>query len=177
MSMAGRAIAITDIETTGLDPMVHEIIEIGLFVVNQDTLEVMDKIDLKVRPEHIETAQAAALKVNGYRAEDWNGAISLKEAMILFGEKTCGAIFCAHNVTFDWFFVHEAFRKTGVKNELDYHRIDLFTLAWAKLQKKGLEHFTMNAVAKYLGIPEEPSPHRAINGAALAGEIYKKLMR
>lgn len=177
MSMAGRTIAITDIETTGLDPMAHEIIEIGLFVVDQKTLSVVDRLDVKVRPEHIETAQREALKVNGYRAEDWSGAVSLKEAMTLFGEKTRGAIFCAHNVTFDWFFVHEAFRKTGVKSELDYHRIDLFTLAWAKLRKEGLEHFTMNAVAKYLGIPEESSPHRAMNGAMLACEVYKKLMK
>mgnify|MGYP001561989158 CR=1 FL=1 len=175
--MIGRPIAMTDIETTGLDPMVHEIIEIGLLVVHQETFKVMDRLDLKVRPEHIETAQSEALKVNGYLKEDWGGAISLKEAMMLFGEKTRGTVFCAHNVTFDWSFICEAFRRTRVENELDYHRIDLFTLAWAKLRKEGLEHFTMNAVAKYLGIPEETSPHRAMGGATVACEVYKKLMK
>ncbi len=175
--MTGRPIAITDIETTGLDPMIHEIIEIGLLVLDQKTFEVTDRLDIKVRPEHIETAQASALTVNGYREEDWREAISLKEAMALYAEKTRGAIFCSHNVTFDWFFMHEAFRKTGVGHALDYHRIDLFTLAWAKLRKSDLEHFTMNAVAQYLGLEKEPDPHRAMGGATLACEVYKRLMK
>jgi len=31
-------------------------------------------------------------------------------------------------------------------------------------------------VAKYLGIPEEPLPHRGINGTMTAYEIYKQLV-
>lgn len=176
MKILERPIAITDVETTGLDPVTHEIIEIGLVVINQQTLEIFDKLDVKVRPENLKTATESALKLNGYNEADWQNALTLQEAISLYSEKTKDAIFCAHNVTFDWSFILEAFKKTGVKNQMDYHRIDLFTMAWMKLRNSGLEKFNMNEVAKYLGIGEEPMPHRAINGAMTAYEIYKRLV-
>lgn len=176
MKILERPIAITDVETTGLDPTIQEIVEIGLVLVSQQTLEIIDTLDVKVQPEHPETATEFALKLNGYNATDWQNALTLQAAMSLYSEKTKDAIFCAHNVTFDWSFILEAFKKTGVKNLMDYHRVDLFTMAWMKLRNSGLEKFNMNEVAKHLGIPEEPMPHRAINGTMTAYEIYKRLV-
>ena len=69
--MRNRNIAIVDLETTGLDEQLHEIIEVGMVVVNQKTLEIIDTLDMKVRPTHPETASAKALEVNGYNEEDW----------------------------------------------------------------------------------------------------------
>lgn len=171
-----RPIAITDVETTGFDSVTQEIIEIGLIVINQKTLEVFDTLNLKIKPEHLETANKEALEFNGYNALGWEQALTLKEAMAIYAEKTKDAIFCSHNVTFDWSFISEAFKKTDIKNQMDYHRIDLFTLAWAKLKNNGLQMFKLSEIAKFLGLSEEPMPHRAINGATTAYEIYKKLM-
>ena len=176
MKILERPIAITDVETTGLDPASQEIIEIGLVLINQQTLEIVDTLDVKVQPEHLETATEFALKLNGYNVADWQGALTLQEAMTLYGEKTKDAVLCAHNVTFDWSFILEAFKKTRVKNSMDYHRIDLFTMAWMKLRNSGLEKLNLNEVAKHLGIPEEPMPHRAIHGTMTAYEIYKRLV-
>ena len=49
--------------------------------------------------------------------------------------------FCAHNATFDWGFMNEAFRKTGIKDEMDYHRLDILSIAWAKglVKKRKME--------------------------------------
>lgn len=171
-----RPIAITDVETTGLDFAIQEIVEIGLVVVDQKTLEILDTFDVKVKPEHIETANEFALNLNGYNETDWKNAITLKEAMSIYGEKTKDAIFCAHNMTFDWSFIFEAFRKTGIKNQMDHHRIDLFTMIWMKFRNSSFEKFSLNEAAKRLGVPEEPIPHRAINGTMTAYEIYKKLV-
>ncbi|MBI2591220.1 MAG: 3'-5' exonuclease [Candidatus Brennerbacteria bacterium] len=176
MKILERPIAITDVETTGLDPTIQEIIEVGLVLVNQQTLEIIDTLDVKVRPKHLETATEFALKLNGYNAIDWHNALALQAVMLIYSAKAKDAIFCAHNVTFDWSFILKAFNKTGVENLMDYHPIDLFTMALMKLRNSGLEKFNMNEVAKYLGIPEEPMPHRAINGAMTAYEIYKRLV-
>ncbi|MCL5733569.1 MAG: 3'-5' exonuclease [Patescibacteria group bacterium] len=175
MELLSRSIAITDVETTGLDPHIHEIVEIGLLLINQRTFKVIDMLDIKVRPKHLETASEYALNLNGYRDVDWLGAMSLREAMAIYGRKTKNAIFCAHNTTFDWSFVSKALKETEVENLMDYHRVDLFTMAWLKLKDSGLKKFHMNEVAKYLGIPEEPMPHRAIRGVMVEYEIYKKL--
>ena len=171
-----RPIAITDVETTGLDFAIQEIIEIGLVVINQKTLEIINTLDVKVKPEHIETADEFAIKLNGYNETDWKNAITLKEAMSIYGGKTKDAIFCAHNMTFDWSFIFEAFRKTDVKDQMDHHRIDLFTMIWMKLRNSNFEKFSLNEAAKRLGVSEEPMPHRGINGAMTAYKIYKKLV-
>lgn len=176
MEILDRPIAITDVETSGLDEDSHEILEIGLVVFDQQSLEIISTLDFKVIPEHIETATEFALEINGYNEEDWKDAVSLNIVMAEFATLTQNAIFCAHNITFDWKFISRAFKKTGVVDLMDYHRIDLFTIAWEKLRTSGLKKLNMNEVAKHLGIPEEPVPHRAINGAMTEYEIFKALL-
>lgn len=168
-------IAFTDVETSGLDAVKHEILEIGLVLVDQKTGEVVDTLNIKVRPEHIETADETALKINGYNAVDWQDASSISQAIALYGEKAKDAIFCSHNVTFDWSFIAEAFKKAGLKSTLDYHRLDLFTLIWAKTKNSNIESFNLSKVARFFGLPEEALPHRAINGARTAHEIFMKI--
>ena len=170
-----RLIAVTDLEMTGLNPDTHEIIEVGLVLADHETWEIADTLDLKVKPEHPETADPSALKVNGYRAEDWQDAVPLKEALEQYASKTKGAIFCAHNIAFDWAFLDKAFRKTGVKHEMDYHQIDVPSIAWAKLRHTGIGMIRLSALCRYFGIPEEPPQHRAINGARVAYEVLKRL--
>jgi oligoribonuclease (3'-5' exoribonuclease) len=72
-----RPIAVTDVETKGLEPDIHEIIEIGLILVDQPSLTILDMLDVKVRPEHIERASEAALALNGYNQQEWRSAVSL----------------------------------------------------------------------------------------------------
>ncbi len=182
-------IAMTDIETTGLDCIVwkegedgvrrpeahHEIIEIGLVLFDPLSLEIINTLDVKVKPMRMHLAHPKALEVNGYREEDWKDAISLKEAMERYAELTRESVFWAWNVTFDFGFVANAFSETGVANQMDYHRFDVMSDAIGKLRDKGLKHFRQSAVAKFLGVPEEPEVHRAINGAMVAYQIYKKL--
>jgi len=60
MDFKKRPLAIVDIETTGDDELKHEILEIGLLVVRQKDLEVIDSGNWLVKPHHIETAVPAA---------------------------------------------------------------------------------------------------------------------
>ncbi len=176
MEILDRNIAITDVETSGLDPTIYEIIEIGLVVVNQSSLEAIDTLDIKVKLEHPEVFSEEARRINGYHELYWTDAVTLSRAMKLYSQKTKDSIFCAHNVTFDWSFIDGAFKKTGVENLLDYHRLDLLTMAWARFRSFGLKKLNMNEIAKFLGIPEEPTPHRAINGAMTEFEILKRIL-
>ncbi len=171
-----RPIAMTDVETTGLDVRRHEIIEIGLVVVDQKTFEVLDTLDVKVIPSHIETASPQSSLVTGYRPDHWEGAVSLKEAMTQYAAKTRGALFASWNITFDWQFVEEAFRLTGVRDGTDYHRLDVPSIAWMFFRDRGLETFRLEKVCEFFGIPPEPSPHRGINGAMKAYEVLRRIV-
>lgn len=174
--MRDYPIAIVDLETTGLDYHIHEIIEIGMVLVDQKTLEIKDTMDVKVRPLHIERASPKAMEVNGYNEEDWVGACDLKKAMIILSAKSKGAMFCSQNTTFDWGFCQEGFYKTNVNNMMDYHRLDLLTMSWLTLRNSGLDKFNLFAVSQFLGLEPEPLPHCAFNGALNAYEVFKKLI-
>lgn len=168
--------AITDIETTGLDDQIHEIVEIGLAMVDQNTLALLDEFEIKVRPIHLETAETAALELNGYNEKDWVNASELKTAIGLYAKRTAEAIFLGHNMTFDWSFLSRAFKKTDTKILMDYHRIDLFSLAWFKAPSlPGLTQLNLNKLCKYFRIPEEPKPHRALNGVRSELAVLRKL--
>lgn len=176
LSTFERYLAITDVETTGLDWDVHEIIEIGLIVARQPDLKIVDELDVKVKPEHIETADPRSLEVNGYNEEEWREAASLKEAMVQYQEKVEGAIFLAHPLTVDFSFIDRAFRKTGLENPMDYHQLDLFSMAWIlKRDDEKLPRVSLRALAEYFGLEGEPTPHRALNGARLAYDILVRL--
>lgn len=168
-------LAFTDLETTGDIFTQHEILEIGLVVVNQKTFEVIDELDLKIQPLHPEINIPRAMDLNAYSRENWKDAVSLKEGMGRYAQKTTGCIFIAFNATFDWGFINYAFEQTGVQDRMDYHRFDVMSMAYFKLKNK-IEKWRLSSVAKYLGLPEEPMPHRAINGAYTALEVYKKLL-
>jgi DNA polymerase III alpha subunit (gram-positive type) len=167
-------IAMTDLETSGDVFGVHEILEIGLVLFDQKTFEILDTLEVKIKPEHIENAAPAALERNGYNEKDWEGAVSLEEGMKKYAEKTKGAIFCAYNATFDWGFMNDAFRKTGVVNEMDYHRLDLLSLAWQK-GLKDEKSWSLKTACGLFGVPPEPDVHGALNGAMTAYELYKKI--
>lgn len=168
-------IAITDLETTGFDPLKHEIIEIGLVLVKQPSLEIIDTLDIKVTPENLDLASPQALEVNGYNQKEWAQAYDLKKAMGIYLPKVKNAIFCAYNVTFDLPFIKQACIKTKSDFTLDYHCIDIPSLAWSKFRNSELEGFNLNKLAKHMGLKPEPTVHRAINGAMLGYEVLKKL--
>ena len=174
MGFRERPLAIVDLETSGDDELVHEILEIGLLVVDQKDWRVLDSGNWKIRPHHIENAIPAALERNGYNELDWRDAVELSDVMPLFSQKTKDAIFTAYNVIFDWAFIKHAFRTTGAPNLMDYHRFDILTLAWGAGGEK-LERLNLKAVSEFFSVPPEPDPHRAINGAETALVVLKKI--
>jgi DNA polymerase III alpha subunit (gram-positive type) len=174
MDLSTRPIAITDLETSGDIPISHEILEIGLILFDPKTFKILDTLDIRVKPTHIETALPIALAVNTFNEKDWENAVSLDVAMQMYSNKTKGAIFCAFNNTFDWPFMQEAFRTTGVKNEMDYHRLDVLTMAWDK-GLKNQQSWSLKNTCKWLEVQTEPEPHSAFKGVGVIFEVFKKL--
>ena len=169
-----RPFVIVDVETSGDDELKHEILEIGLLVVRQNDFVITDSHNWLIKPHHIENALPAALLLNGYNKRDWQNAKELSDVMPIFSQKTKDGIFTAFNVSFDWSFIKNAFRITGVPNLMDYHRLDILTLAWAMDGDK-LKTFNLKTVSEFFGVPPEPELHRAINGAKTALEVLKKI--
>ncbi len=168
-------IAFTDFEMSGLDPLRNDIVEFGVIVADADTLEIIGEMDRKVRMEHPENANPESLIFLGYRDELWKDAISIREALEQYNALARGALFAAWNTPFDWTFLAEAYRRTGIKNPLDYHSLDVTAIAYEKLRHDPDFTLKLTYACKRLGIEKEPMPHRAINGARTVYEVYKKL--
>lgn len=170
-------IALTDIETTGLDPLKHEIIEIGLIVFDNKTLEIHGRFNFKIKPENIAGADPKALEVNGYNKEEWEeDGMTIFQALNFYAEATKGCTFMAHNASFDWSFLSVAFTRDNIKPEMNYHRIDTLSIAWGMLPHNKVFSWSLKTLCSYLGVPTEAKVHRALNGAEAAYGIYKKLM-
>ncbi len=175
-SIKETSLAFIDLETTGFDPEKQEIIEIGCIVLRQPDLKVLAELDLKVKPEHIETAEPEALAVNGYNSGDWLFAVDLAQALKALNEKAEGAIMVSHNITFDWPFLQHAFAKTGVPNNLARVRLDLLSMAFVKLcQNDRVQRFNLGALAEFFGL-KNAQAHTAMADIATSVEIYKKLL-
>lgn len=173
--MRKHNLAFIDIETTGLDVLKHEIIEIGCVIVTPE-LQVVEEFELKVKPKHIERADATSLKISHYDKTAWKGAYALKDAMRTFSEKTKGIIMVGQNVAFDSSFLEHAFSKTKIKNSMHYHKLDTISIAWAKFHKDlDFEHFSLREMCLRFGI-KNVAPHTALSDARATLELYKKLM-
>ncbi|MEK7643381.1 MAG: 3'-5' exonuclease [Patescibacteria group bacterium] len=173
--MMPSKIAFTDLEMTGLNPTEHEIIEIGLIVADATTLQELDRFETRVHPQHLETANYQSLQFTGYNEQNWANALSLKDALTEYSKRATGSVFAAWNTPYDWMFLVAAYQKERLEIPLDYHTLDIFSIAYEKMRDD--EHFSikLTKLCTSLGIPREPMPHRAINGAEQAFELYKKL--
>ncbi len=167
--------AFIDIETTGLNMLKHEIIEIGCVFATPD-LKVIEEFELKIKPKHIENADPIALKVNHYNEKNWENAYSLEEAIRIFADKTKDCIMVGHNVAFDAGFLEHAFNKNEIQNTMHYHKLDTVSIAWAKLHREpDLEHFSLRELCVRFNI-ENKNSHTGLGDARATYELYKKLM-
>lgn len=181
--MKKHTLAFIDLETTGLNPATHEIIEVAGIIVRQVPradrgagLDVVEEFELKVKPTRLETAEPDALRINGYNDADWLFAADLHQAMKLVAEKTKDCILVGLNIAFDAAFLEAGFRAAGVANEMHFHTIEIMSMAFAKLyDDQRVSRFSLRALAEYFGI-ENPRAHTALADIRTTFEVYKRLL-
>lgn len=169
-------LAFTDLETTNSWPPSGEIIELGVVISSSD-LTITERKNWKLQPQHIATASPDVLRYNHYSEEDWADAVDPAVALQEYVSLVRGAGLCTWRIAYDFVFVQEALERCGLfdKKIFDTH-ICVYSMALQALRHEPITPFRLHQVATFLGIPPEPSPHRAINGAEQAFEIYKKLL-
>lgn len=164
-----------DVETTGLDPERHELIEVAAVRVHPHTLEPIDHASARVRPGRLADADPRALEVNGYTDEAWRDAVTLQAALRQVAPLLDGAVVAGHNVGFDWAFLSRGFARAGLPlPAVDYHRVDTASLAWPLLAAAEIDSLSLDAVCAALGL-SRPSPHRALADALASLEVARRL--
>ena len=164
-----------DTETTGLNPSVHEIIEVGLVVVRGDALEEIDRYHSKVAPDHIETADEKALLINHYSYSAWQDAPA-KEAVApkLYDYFSDEHVICGHNVEFDMAFITEMFKKCGL-GALKYAGV-IDTKRVAKVLNIKSASYRLTALCEKFGVVQERA-HSALDDAVSNVELFRRFNR
>ncbi len=170
-----------DIETTGLDALVHEIIEVGCvlfsFNVKKKIFEVEESFDIKIKPQHIELANPISLKVNGYQESLWTDALTPEKALKKISQKITGRVMVGHNAGFDYSFFNTACKKYGVVNTLHYHVLDTLSMAYVVLYNNvDATRLSLQYLCDFYGI-ENKKAHTALADAQATYELFVKLLK
>ena len=161
-----------DLETTGLNPDIHEIIECAV-IYDDDT----PSYHRFIRPNRIEFADKVALKINRFheRAEEWNQAISQCDFAFELAGLLKNKIIIGHNPFFDYSFIKELFEHYGEgtpKNQL----IDTKTLAFEHLYDIGLKRLSLDSIRVFMGWSLSNN-HTALKDAHDTKMLYTVLSR
>lgn len=172
-SLQDKPFVVLDTETTGLDPNVHEIIEICMYKPKCGSTYTA-----KIKPYNLEFASPKALEINGYNEKDWENAITFDEAIFEIGEWLHGHVVVGHNVQFDLNMLKGNLKRSPHESQvrIPYHCVDTVTLAQEHLVPLGLESVSLNAVRGFLGISQEGA-HRAHKDVIDTAYVFEKLFR
>ncbi|PIU98324.1 hypothetical protein COS61_02030 [Candidatus Wolfebacteria bacterium CG03_land_8_20_14_0_80_40_12] len=168
-------LAFVDTETTGRE-FEHEIIEIAVVRASGFNFAVLDEWEAKIKPKKIEIAETEALKINHYNPADWESAIDLDSAMRTFLKKTEKTMLVAHNLPFDWYYIHKALNECGLEPTFWFKGLDIISLAWIKMRNDPrIKSLSFRELALYFGLNQE-KPHSAFDDAKTAQKIFTKIL-
>jgi DNA polymerase III epsilon subunit-like protein len=175
---------IVDVETTGTDPHLSGLISIG--AINWDDPEKW--FYGEARPSEGVKIEDRALEVNGFTREQLADLhVDMPTMLLSFFEWVTAQglpqILAGHNPGFDLKFIQKEVERTGFDPKLmpfPYHTIDLHSIAQVDyFQAKGFWYpdvLSSWKIFEKLGIPSEPRPHYALNGALFEMEAMGRIL-
>jgi len=181
---------VIDVETTGVDPIKNSIISIGGIIVPKD----LDSTILNFYNEAIIWPGAeisdTALEYNGATREEITHSLvrltqrEMLENLIHFVNHSEDQTVWGYNPRFDVDFLNASLEREGFDFRFSYHTLDQHTLVYAHLLQRGIipplknkkSALNGDTISEYVGIPPEPKPHNALNGAKWEAEAIYRLI-
>jgi len=168
-------ITFVDLETTGLDPQRHEIIEAAAIktVVTGGQIVILGSKEYRVDP--ILPVDPFVAKLNGYNPDQWTDSVSLSIAMAGVFDLMRGSWHAGSNPRFDASFLEVAAEEYNwsYPRLAAYHLIDVSVLALPLLFSGEVEKLKQDSLAKHFGIGH--CEHRAMADTKQCLQIFAKL--
>lgn len=172
-----------DLETTGDSPAEDgEICEAGLVKVDQVTGQTLAELNLKftvANPAGRTEEELSYRRYNGFTFAEWHDALPVPEALDRLNLFCVGCVPWAYNISFEYFWLSDYFRRYRLDWKGDYHWHCLLTKASEQLQPDFLAgritKLSLSSVGVFLGLPEEARPHRGLAGAQYEVEVDRRL--
>ena len=158
-----RPLAFVDLETTGLGPQTHRIVEIGVVTLDPDGR--VGEWQTLLDPGHLEWAHRL---IEGVDEKDLLAAPRFAEVARALAERLDGRLFVAHNARFDYAFLKAEFDRAGVAFEAPA----LCTVMLSrKLYPQHASH-SLDALLERFGI-EGVTRHRALPDAIALHRVWQ----
>jgi len=160
--------AVTDIETTGGHASTNGITEVG--VVIYDGEQVVQRFETLVNPH--QSIPYYIQKLTGITDEMVQLAPSFEEIAPELFELLQGKVFVAHNVNFDYSFLHHQFASHGYHLQCP----KLCTVRYARKVSPKLASYSLGKLCAHFEIPIQ-NRHRAGGDAAATAELLRLLLK
>ncbi len=162
---------VTDVETTGSDPIKDRITELAAVITGDG--EIKEEFSSLINPHKY--IPQFIVQMTGITNEMVFRAPEAREVLTkanrIFNKPD--GIFVAHNASFDWGFVQETYKREEFELA-DLPRLDTLKLARRLLPKQQKKN--VGALAAYFGIPVRHR-HRAFGDAIATAHILNELMQ
>ncbi|HIW42995.1 MAG TPA: 3'-5' exonuclease [Candidatus Mediterraneibacter vanvlietii] len=155
-----------DVETTGLNPMENEIIEIGALKVRDG--KVAERFMEFIHPAA--PISAAITNLTGITNEMVAGARPRCEVVSDFLDFCENDILIGHNVSFDYSFM----KCSAAADGLPFEKLGIDTLKIAKKVHSDLDSKSLGSLCAYYNI-ENRAAHRAYHDALATAKLYQTL--
>jgi DNA polymerase III epsilon subunit-like protein len=171
---------VVDVETTGLTPHRNSIVSIGAI----DFTDPTRRFYAECQPWDGAEIDAGALAANGYTKEqlldpDRPLLSDVMKQFVTWAGQTDDQTIGGQYITFDLGFLRDSAKRCNLDWWPRHRSIDLQTVAYVHFLKRGTmppASLTLDVIAIYVGLPAEPKPHIASNGAAWEAESLARLI-
>jgi DNA polymerase-3 subunit epsilon len=164
--------AVVDVETSGLSVHRHRLLQVGVVVVDGNG-DVIDRWASLVRPRRRLLFRVGPTSLHGIRRRSLRHAPVLDEVLGQLVRRLDGAVFVAHNATFDLAFLEKAAAEAGIRLPITG---TLCTLRLSRgLDPDRLLSHRLGAICERLGV-ELVRPHDALADADATAAVLPKLL-
>jgi DNA polymerase-3 subunit epsilon len=164
---------VIDLETTGLDPEVDEIISFATLQIVGGLLRLNDARYQLIRPRCMPNAET--IPIHGLRSSDLIGAPTLSKALDGLLEALAGRVLVAHVASVERGFLDAALKDRAMR--LSNPVVDTAALAVELLRRRGrrvADPIGLSALARTLALPVH-RPHHADGDALTAAQVFLAL--
>ncbi len=176
---------VLDIETTGTDPRLHSIVEVGAIDFDcpgnyfNSRCQIWEGAETDFRALEIN-----GLTLNEIQDEKILTQVDLISGFITWIDQIEDKTIAGQNVDFDIDFLNESAARCGLDFSLGKRKVDQHSVVYAHFLKRnikpplkdGFSDLNSDLIMDYVGLPPEPKPHRAINGARYEAEALSRLI-
>jgi len=180
-------IYVIDCETTGVDPILNDVIEVSLWRLKDDQQKTW-----QIKALNAETISDKALKINGHKREDIllmspgskdtyrdpASVVSEIEVWMMQDEATVeDRVFLGHNSKFDFDFLKELWKKAGSPDTFPFGYFLIDTIQLTKFidlcSGKRRARYNLGSLVKDFGVTKA-SAHRAEGDVKMTRDLFLK---